>query len=81
MLCMDIPWFIDFSLKRDQIQLDSLFQIQFNSTNIVRMQGTVLPHAKHLYFILPFWFVVASCQYKLVNIEVSLFRNFENAFS
>lgn len=61
---MDLPWFIDFSLKRDQIQLDNLFQIQFTSTNIVRMQGTVLPHAKHLDFILPSQFVVASCQPK-----------------
>ena len=41
----------------------------------------MLPHAKHLYFILPFRFVMASCQHKLVTTEVSLFRNFKNAFS
>lgn len=61
---MDVPWFIDFGLKRDQIQLDNLFQIQFTPTNIVRVQDTVLPHAKHLDFILPFQCVVASCQHE-----------------
>ena len=78
---MDIPWFIEFSLKKDQIQLDSLFQIQFNSTNNCYDTSLVLPHAKLSDFILPFCFVVASCQHGLVNIEVSLFRKFKNAFS
>lgn len=76
---MDIPWFIDFTLKKDQIQLDNLFQIKFNSANIFRMEGTVLPHANYLEFILVSCDIM-SVQVKLINIEVLLFRNFKNAF-
>lgn len=72
-------WFIDFSLKRDQIQLENLYEIQFNSANIVRMEVTVLPHAKHLEFVLVSCGMV-SAQVKLVNTEVLFFRKFKNAF-
>lgn len=72
-------WFIDFSLKRDQIQLENLYEIQFNSANIVRMEVTVLPHAKHLEFVLISCGMV-SAQVKLVNTEVLFFRKFKNAF-